>query len=184
MARDASREIELAGGHAVRAAGLSRNEPAIPDHPLHVLQRSAGNRAVALLVQRKKGRFATVAHSPGATAVTNTFVSSHMGNRRDAERIARGRGLPVSHTIDIRELGVLLGEMRTRQQGGYYIPANQVNNPNGNLNQYLTGNEYNIWEIATDNKGRPKPTRLVRRPFYYDAPAGHGNACHHFDGLA
>lgn len=171
---------------AERSAGRPQDPPAVTGRPLHWPHRDAGNRAVARLLQRRKGkgRFAQVAHSPGAAAVTNMFVTSHMGNERAARTIAETRGLPVSHTIDIRDLGDLLSEMRTRQQQGYHVAANHVNNPNGNPNQYLTANTYNIWETRTDNKGRLKPTRLIERQFYYDAPAAHSGACHHFDGVA
>jgi hypothetical protein len=139
---------------------------------------------------RKKGKsgrrsiFGRVRQTSGVRAVTEDFVHHHMGAERQAKKIAAKRQLSVSHTIDIGALSALTGEMRTRQEQGYYIPENQVDNPNGNVNQYLTANEYPIWETYLDDRGRPKKPKIIQRQFYYDAPAAVGNACHHFDGVA
>jgi hypothetical protein len=139
---------------------------------------------------RKKGKggrrsiFGRVRQTSAVQAVTEDFVHDHMGTERQAENIAARRQLPVSHTIDIGALSTLTSEMRTRQQQGYYTPQNQVGNPNGNANQYLTANEYPIWETYLDDRGRLKKPKIVLRRFYYDAPAAIGYACHHFDGVA
>jgi hypothetical protein len=163
----------------------AKSETGLPRNPQSgVESRSAISTSSSREVSQRKGKFSAVAKSPGGNSVTSLFIQSHMGNKKNAEQTALNRGLPVSHTIDIGQLSKLLGEMHTRQQQGYYVAANQVSNPNGNPNQYLTGKTYKIWETKTDNKGRLKPTKEINKRFYYDAPAGHGNACHHFDGIA
>lgn len=180
-----------------RGAQLERHADAVADRvvrgesavnllgaiPIH--SASTARAAVPLQRQRRrKGRFTQASRSPGARALTQMFITSHMGGKRSARNIAATRQLPVSHTIDISELGRLQGEMHARQQQGYHVAANQVANPNGNANQYRTANTYKIWETTSDSKGRLKSTKLVQRPFYYDAPAGMGGALHHFDGPA
>ena len=134
------------------------------------------------------GTFRQVRQSEGVQAVTEDFVRSHTGSAEsEAKEIATIRyqndGITTSHTIRSDGLKDLIGEMRGRQQEGYYVAENRKDNPNGNPGQFLTQNEYPILETKTDNRGRQKEPSVKMRKFYYDVLPANG-ACHHFDGVA
>ncbi|GEM_PF-5624872 len=115
--------------------------------------------------------------------VSDGFITNHMGNFKDAEKIAERRARQInasaSHTISIDELGAIKSEIRERLKNGAFVDDNRVRNPANGNRQFVTEKKYRIFETRYKSRSIGK-TKEKNFRFYFDI---RDNKLHHFDGV-
>lgn len=127
----------------------------------------------------------TIRKSGLSDIVDDGFIKKHVGNFKEAEKVAETRANTLknatkSHTISVDEISKIKKEISKRESSGYHIDKNRVTNPaNSKKKQFLTEKSYRIFETRWTAKTVGKTKEKMAR-FYYDMQNGQ---LYHFDGI-
>jgi hypothetical protein len=183
------READVMGARAIsvrageettfRSAPIDFADSKITNKPLAQFNKDKGRRRGGAILKNNNIN----------SYLSSDFVSLHVANsEEEAFTIARhrvGLGLDRCHVIDRISLPLVIAEIKSRNEDGYFEDvSNRVDGP-ATANQFLSACTPKIYEIEyTKKNGLKRKAKMLETRFYYDAPLFHGaHVLHHFDGV-